>query len=117
MARLSTHVLDLARGLPAAGIVIDLHTVEDGSRRHITRAITNADGRTEQPLLTGERIQTGVYELTFHAAEYLRSAGITLTAPPFLGEIVIRVGIADPSGSYHIPLLLSPFGYSTYRGS
>lgn len=117
MARLSTHVLDLARGVPAAGIVIDLHAVEDGARRHITRTITNADGRTEQPLLTGERIDTGVYELTFHAAEYLQSAGGTVTTPPFLGEIVIRVGIADPSGNYHIPLLLSPFGYSTYRGS
>ena len=117
MARLSTHVLDLARGLPAPGVVIDLHIVEDGSRRHVARAITDADGRTEQPLLSGERMQTGIYELTFHAGDYLQSAGITLTTPPFLGEIVIRVGIADATGNYHIPLLLSPFGYSTYRGS
>jgi 5-hydroxyisourate hydrolase len=117
MARLSTHVLDLARGVPAAGVAIDLHAVEDGARRHITRAVTNADGRTEQPLLTGERLQTGVYELTFHAGEYLQATGVTMTSPPFLGEIVVRVGIADPSGNYHIPLLLSPFGYSTYRGS
>jgi 5-hydroxyisourate hydrolase len=117
MARLSTHVLDLARGMPAAGIVIDLHVVENGSRRHVTRAMTNADGRTEQPLMSGERIEPGVYELTFHAAEYLRSAGVAVTTPPFLGEIVIRVGIADETGNYHVPLLLSPFGYSTYRGS
>jgi len=117
MGRLSTHVLDLARGTPAAGIRIDLHLVEDGSRRLVTYAITNADGRPEQPLLSGERIETGVYELTFHAAEYLRSAGIAQTTPPFLGEIVIRVGIAEATGNYHIPLLLSPFGYSTYRGS
>ena len=117
MARLSTHVLDLARGIPAAGVVIALDVIEEGMRRHITQAVTNADGRTDQPLLSGERIPTGVYELTFHAAEYLQSAGVTLTTPPFLGEIVIRVGIADGSGNYHVPLLLSPFGYSTYRGS
>ena len=117
MARLSTHVLDLARGTPAAGITIDLHAVDSGVRRHITRAITNSDGRTDQPLISGDHIPVGVYELTFHAAEYLQLHGAPLTAPPFLGEIVIRVGIADPNGNYHVPLLLSPFGYSTYRGS
>ena len=117
MATPSTHVLDLARGVPAAGVVIDLHMVADDSRHHVTRATTNADGRTDQPLLSGDRIAIGVYELTFHAAEDLQSAGVTLTRPPFLGEIVIRVGIADVGGNYHVPLLLSPYGYSTYRGS
>jgi 5-hydroxyisourate hydrolase len=117
MAKLSTHVLDLARGLPAAGVTIDLHVVDNDARRHVARAITNGDGRTDQPLLSGDRIPAGVYELTFHAAEYLRSSGVSVTTPPFLGDIVIRVGIADPHGNYHIPLLLSPFGYSTYRGS
>ena len=117
MARLSTHVLDLARGVPASGVTIDLHSIVEGTRRQITRAITNADGRTEQPLLSGERIEAGVYELTFHVADYLRSVGVAVTTPPFLDEIFIRVGIADPQANYHIPLLLSPFGYSTYRGS
>src|ERR1044071_881825 len=102
MARLSTHVLDLARGTPATGIVIDLHLIENGSRRHVARSMTNADGRTEQPLISGEQIQTGVYELTFHATEYLQSAGVALTTPPFLGDIVIRVGVADASGNYHV---------------
>ena len=86
MAKLSTHVLDLARGQPAAGVVIHLHILEDGMRRHIAQAVTNADGRTDQPLLSGERIPTGIYELTFHAAEYLQAAGVALTTPPFLAR-------------------------------
>jgi 5-hydroxyisourate hydrolase len=117
MARLSTHVLDVAYGRPAAGLTIDLHRFESGARVHVATATTNADGRTAEPLMSGERLQTGIYELTFHAADYLRSAGVTLSDPPFLGDIVIRVGIADASGHYHVPLLLSPYGYSTYRGS
>src|SRR5215510_2919742 len=114
MARLSTHVLDLARGTPAAGIIVDVHMVEDGERRQITRAVTNADGRTDQPLVNGDRLETGTYELTFHAAEYLESTGVPMTSPPFLGDIVIRVGIADATANYHVPLLLAPYGYSTY---
>ena len=70
-----------------------------------------------QPLLSGDRLETGIYELTFHAADYFQRLGVALTDPPFLGEIVIRVGIADSAGNYHVPLLLSPYGYSTYRGS
>lgn len=110
MARLSTHVLDTSTGTPAAGIRIDLHR-RNGAL--ITSAVTNADGRTEQPLLSGETLEPGVYELTFHAGDYFR-AGVS---PPFLDEVVIRFGIADPRGNYHVPLLLSPYGYSTYRGS
>jgi 5-hydroxyisourate hydrolase len=117
MARLSTHVLDVARGTPAAGVVIELHRLHQGERRPLATAVTNADGRTDAPLLSGERLETGVYELIFHAGDYLRGIGLTLPALPFLDQIVIRIGLADDSGSYHVPLLLSPYGYSTYRGS
>jgi 5-hydroxyisourate hydrolase len=117
MARLSTHVLDTARGAPAAGVRIDVHLVRDGARHRIASATTNADGRTDAPLLSGERLETGAYELTFHAGEYFRRIGVALTSPPFLDEVVIRVGLADAAGSYHVPLLLAPYGYSTYRGS
>jgi 5-hydroxyisourate hydrolase len=117
MARLSTHVLDTSRGAPAAGVRIDVHLVEHSSRRQVASATTNADGRTDAPLMAGDRLEIGVYELTFHAGEYFRRVGTILTDPPFLDEVVIRVGIADEGGSYHIPLLLAPYGYSTYRGA
>jgi len=117
MARLSTHVLDTSRGVPAAGIPVELHFLADGERRLLATAITGADGRTEAPLLSGARLEVGVYELTFRTREYLSRSGAALTEPPFLDEIVVRVGIADPAGHYHVPLLLSPYGYSVYRGS
>jgi len=117
MARLSTHVLDTMRGVPAEGLTIDLHRVEENGRRHIKREQTNPDGRTSEPLLAGEILEAGVYELTFHAGEYFQRLGVSLASPPFLDEIVIRIGLADPKGNYHVPLLLSPYGYSTYRGS
>ena len=111
MARLSTHVLDTARGKPAAGVMVGLHFT-GGLIRTIT---TNRDGRAE--LLSGDRVETGIYELTFHAGDYFRSTGVALTDPPFLDLVVIRFGVADAAGNYHVPLLLSPYGYSTYRGS
>ena len=117
MARVSTHVLDTSNGTPAPGVRIALHVLEDGVRRHVASARTNPDGRTDHPLLAGDRIPAGVYELTFEAGEYFRSAGLGLADPPFLDTIVIRFGIADPAGNYHVPLLISPYGYSTYRGS
>ena len=117
MARLSTHVLDTARGVPAAGIEITLHLVTDTGRQQVASAITNADGRTDSPLLSGAAIQTGIYELIFHATPYFQAHHAAVSAPPFLGDVVIRVGLADASGNYHVPLLLSPYGYSTYRGS
>jgi 5-hydroxyisourate hydrolase len=113
MARISTHVLDTSCGKPAQGVVIDLHF---GGKR-VKSAITNMDGRTDEPLLAGDGLETGVYELTFHTGDYFRAAGIALADPPFLDDIVIRFGVADPAGNYHVPLLLSPYGYSTYRGS
>jgi 5-hydroxyisourate hydrolase len=117
MARLSTHVLDLSRGAPAEGVEVELHRCDGDRRQLVAAASTNADGRLDAPLLSGDRIATGVYELTFHAAAYFRRNGLPLSDPPFLGDIVLRVGIADPTGHYHVPLLLSPYGYSTYRGS
>lgn len=117
MARLSTHVLDTTRGVPADGVIVELHLVRGDSRQRLATMTTNADGRTDAPLLSGDRIEPGIYELTFHAADYFRRAGVALTDPPFLGAVVIRVGIADPTGQYHVPLLLSPYGYSTYKGS
>jgi 5-hydroxyisourate hydrolase len=117
MAKISTHVLDTSRGVPAAGIAIDLHVVTGSERRLLTSTVTNADGRTDAPLVSADRLDAGIYELTFHARDYFIRAGIALTDPPFLGDIIIRVGIADTAGNYHVPLLLSPYGYSTYRGS
>jgi len=113
MARLSTHVLDTSRGVPAEGLVIDLHSRVEEQRRHLKTDATNANGR----LLLADELPPGVYELTFRAGDYFRAAGVALTDPPFLDEVVIRFGVADPFGAYHVPLLLSPYGYSTYRGS
>jgi 5-hydroxyisourate hydrolase len=117
MARLSTHVLDTSRGTPAAGVVVELHFLSAGERRLVAAAVTNADGRTEAPLLSGDRLDAGIYELTFGAGDYFRRAGVPLAEPAFLGNVVVRVGVAESTGNYHIPLLLSPYGYSVYRGS
>jgi 5-hydroxyisourate hydrolase len=112
---LTTHVLDTARGVPAAGLRVTLDRLSGGGRERVAEAVTNADGRTDAALLPRERFAPGVYELTFHAGDYLRAAGAALTDPPFLGEVPVRFGME--AGHYHVPLLLSPFGYSTYRGS
>ncbi|MGL5009490.1 MAG: hydroxyisourate hydrolase [Paracoccaceae bacterium] len=117
MGRLSTHVLDTARGKPAAGIRIMLYRISGQSHRKVTEATTNADGRTDAPLLEGTKLTTGTYELVFCAGDYLRATGQATGDTLFLDEIPIRFGIADAAGHYHVPLLLSPFGYSTYRGS
>ena len=117
MARLSTHVLDTARGQAVANLKIDLHRLQSGVRQHCLTVRTNSDGRTDAPLLSGERIPTGLYELTFAAGEYFRAHGAALSQPPFLDEIVVRFGIADGAANYHVPLLVSPYGYSTYKGT
>ena len=117
MGRLSTHVLDTASGKPAAGLGIRLYALRGDERRLLKSTITNADGRTDVPLLTGDELTTGIYELVFGAGDYHRTQGKTLASPPFLGEVVVRFGVADPAAHYHVPLLLSPYSYSTYRGS
>lgn len=116
MGRLTTHVLDTAHGQPAAGVVIELYGLGD-ERRFVTSTATNADGRAPRPLLEGDACVAGVYELVFHAGDYFRGRGVELPEPPFLDRVVIRFGIAAPAQHYHVPLLISPYGYATYRGS
>ena len=116
MGRLTTHVLDTAHGRPGAGIAIDLFRI-DPARERIAQATTNADGRCERPLLEGAAFAAGTYELVFRAGDYFAGQGVRLPRPRFLDEVVIRFGISDPAAHYHVPLLISPYGYSTYRGS
>ena|SRR5205823_14303777 len=116
MGRLTTHVLDTALGAPAEGLAIELWSL-DGTGSLLTFVTTNSDGRTDVPLLEGEALRTGLYELRFDAASYHRKTGAAVTDPPFLAIVPVRFGIADASKHYHVPLLLSPYGYSTYRGS
>ena len=117
MGRLSTHVLDTANGRPAKGIEIELLAVEGDRRRPVARAVTNADGRTDAPLLAGDAFRAGTYELVFHVGPYFRSAGTAAADPPFLDAVPVRFSMAEPDGHYHVPLLVSPWSYSTYRGS
>jgi len=111
---LTTHVLDTARGCPAEGLRITLHDAEGAE---LADMMTNADGRTDQPILPAEKFGAGIYELNFHAGDYLKASGQAGDAPLFLDVVPLRFGVSDPDSHYHVPLLLSPFGYSTYRGS
>jgi 5-hydroxyisourate hydrolase len=113
---LTTHVLDTARGCPAAGLRIDLFRIDGVTRHHLKSLVTNLDGRTDEQILPEAQFETGTYELVFHAGEYLDAIGIPEETPRFLDVIPIRFGMSEAS-HYHVPLLLSPFGYSTYRGS
>lgn len=114
---LTTHVLDTARGCPAAGLKIMLYKVSGNSHQKLAEVVTNADGRTDGPILPAEAFKTGIYELVFCAGDYLRASGQAGEDPLFLDEIPIRFGMSDPEAHFHVPLLLSPFSYSTYRGS
>ena len=119
MGRLSTHVLDIASGRPAPGVVVELHRIgPDGAAALVLRTTTNADGRTDAPLLAGDLFQPGTYELVFAVGDYFRAQTTQGTPePPFLDRVPIRFGIAEADGHYHVPLLVSPWSYSTYRGS
>ncbi|MGO6813842.1 hydroxyisourate hydrolase [Rhizobium leguminosarum] len=118
MTGLTTHVLDTALGKPAEGLRIDLFRLDGEIRRHLKTVETNADGRVDGgPILIGENFRAGTYELVFHAGDYLRASGTPLPHPAFLDLVPIRFGIADVTAHYHVPLLISPYGYSTYRGS
>lgn len=119
MGRLTTHVLNTAEGVPGAGITIELHreSTAEGERQLVKTVVTNDDGRCDHPLLEGEAFVKGVYELHFLAGDYFEARGISASAPRFLDRIVLRVGLSDPEQHYHVPLLVSPYSYSTYRGS
>ncbi len=115
MGRLTTHILDTVHGGPAEGVNIRLYRI-DGTRDMVAYATTNTDGRTEEPLLEGEVFETGAYELEFDIGEYFHRRGVELSEPPFLDTVVIRFSVRDDE-DYHVPLLASPWSYSTYRGS
>ncbi|WP_420004433.1 hydroxyisourate hydrolase [Arenibacterium sp. LLYu02] len=114
---LTTHVLDTARGCPAEGIKISLFRLEGDARSLVAETVTNDDGRTNSPILPAERFATGTYELVFHCGDYLRATGQAGADPLFLDAVPIRFGMSEAESHYHVPLLLSPYGYSTYRGS
>ncbi len=117
MGHLSTHVLDTVNGRPGAGIAVMLDRLKaDGSRERLVEAVTNSDGRTDAALLSGT-LTPGSYELTFAIGAYFRGLGTALPEPAFLDLVPVRFGIAEPEGRYHVPLLASPWSYSTYRGS
>jgi 2-oxo-4-hydroxy-4-carboxy-5-ureidoimidazoline decarboxylase len=116
--RLSTHVLDTHSGRPAAGIKVELVELSAlGESRVVTRAITNSDGRTDQPLIHGRPVPIGSYELTFSTADYFAAHQVPMTDPPFLDRIPLRFSVSDPEGHLHVPLLVTPWSYGTYRGS
>jgi 5-hydroxyisourate hydrolase len=115
--RLTTHVLDTTNGQPGAGLVVELFRIDGDAHRLLARLTTNADGRTPAPLLAGADLERGTYELVFHIGGYFRAQGVALSEPAFLDQVPVRFGIADPDRHYHVPLLVSPYGYSTYRGS
>ncbi len=116
MGRLTTHILDTAHGCPAGGVEIVLYRVSS-KRQELNRACSNADGRLENPILEDDAFEPGVYELVFKAGAYFRNLNLDIPDPPFVDEVVLRFGIADAGQHYHVPLLVSPWAYSTYRGS
>lgn len=117
MAGLSTHILDTSSGRPGTGIRIALHRVDGEQRRLVGEFVSNDDGRVDGPLLTEQSAEVGQYELTFQVGDYFRARGTALAEPAFLDDVVLRFAIADPAQHYHVPLLISPWSYSTYRGS
>lgn len=120
MGRLTTHVLDTANGRPAAGVRVRVYAFGpnvEGERRLLRDVTTNADGRCDAPLLEGEAFRPGRYEIVFGAGAYFAAHGVAQPQPPFVEDVVLRFGIADAAQHYHVPLLVSPWSYSTYRGS
>jgi 5-hydroxyisourate hydrolase len=118
LAGVTTHVLDVTSGRPAAGVRLQLYELaNEAGRKLIADVVTNSDGRTDQPLIGADQARAGRFELIFHAGDYFRHRRAELADPPFLDIIPIRFGVADPQAHYHVPLLVSPWSYSTYRGS
>lgn len=117
MGKLSTHVLDTAHGRPGAGVKVDLYAIDACGRTLVKSALTNQDGRCAAPLLEGAQLRAGQYELVFHAGDYFAAQGVELPSPRFLDRVTIAFGIFDPEQNYHVPLVVTPWSYSTYRGS
>jgi 5-hydroxyisourate hydrolase len=117
MGKLSTHVLDTAHGRPAAGVAIELYSIDSDERTLLVEATTNADGRCDAPLLEGIFLSAGRYELVFAAGDYFAAQGVALPEPRFVDRVTIAFGVADPAQNYHVPLVVTPWSYSTYRGS
>ena len=118
MGRLSTHVLDTTRGRPAAGVSVEVSRLQaDGGWLKLKSTQTNADGRTDEPLLAGAALIAGTYMLSFSVGDYFRDSGAAAAEPPFLDVIPLRFTVADASGNFHVPLIVTPWSYSTYRGS
>lgn len=117
MGKLSTHVLDTTCGKPGVGVHLELYAIADGERRLLKRAVTNHDGRCASPLLEGDAMLAGQYELVFAAGDYFAAQGVALPAPRFVDRVTLAFGIADPAQNYHVPLVVTPWSYSTYRGS
>jgi len=115
--RLTTHVLDTMSGKPARGVRIVLKGLDGAVEDVSLERVTNDDGRCDAPLLSGDALRTGTYELTFHVGDYFRAIGVELSDPAFLDAVPVRFGLHDADSHYHVPLLISPYGYSTYRGS
>jgi 2-oxo-4-hydroxy-4-carboxy-5-ureidoimidazoline decarboxylase len=116
--RLSTHVLDTRGGKPATGVTVELYELSsDGERRPIASAITNSDGRTDAPLISGQPLPIARYELLFHVADYFAALAVPQDDPPFLDVVPVEFSIAEPEGHYHVPLLVTPWSYAVYRGS
>jgi 5-hydroxyisourate hydrolase len=116
MGQLTTHVLDISAGLPAAGVRIEVHGSGHAPPELLASTLTGDDGRCTAPLLSGSDFRAGRYVLTFYLAEYFRRRGVELPDPPFLEEAIVRIGISHPDQHYHVPLLVSPWSYSVYRG-
>ena len=117
MGKLTTHVLDTAHGRPGAGVKVALFTVTAEGKQLLKMDVTNADGRCATPLLEGDALRPGQYELVFNAGDYFAELGLTLPTPRFIDLVTIAFGIAHPDENYHVPLVVSPWSYSTYRGS
>ncbi len=117
MGKLSTHVLDITQGKPGAGVRLALYAAGPQGRQLLKTDVTNADGRCATPLLEGDALKQGKYELVFSAGDYFAAQGVALPEPRFIDEVTIAFGVADARQNYHVPLVVSPWAYSTYRGS
>ncbi|MEH7416784.1 hydroxyisourate hydrolase [Neobacillus drentensis] len=117
MPGITTHILDLSHGQPASNVTIELYFFSNGEKHLLKTAMTNSDGRLDQPLLSQVEMDIGTYELIFHIGDYFRSKSLKLPDPLFLDQVPVRFGISNLESHYHVPLLISPYGYQIYRGS